>query len=68
MDFCYFACSRLTFVVACRYKDKATLDAHAKTPYFVAAGPKLAALLAKPTDLKVMRVVTGFDGRIASKI
>lgn len=37
-----------------RYVDQAALDAHGKTDYFRAAGPKLAPCLAAAPDIEVL--------------
>jgi quinol monooxygenase YgiN len=37
-----------------RYVDQAALDAHGKTDYFIAAGPKLAPCLAAAPDIEVL--------------
>lgn len=40
-----------------RYTDQAALDAHGKTDYFRAAGPKLAPCLAAAPDIEVLDAV-----------
>jgi quinol monooxygenase YgiN len=37
-----------------RYVDQTALDAHGKTDYFLAAGPKLAPCLAAAPDIEVL--------------
>ncbi len=40
-----------------KYKDKAALLAHGKTPYFLEAQPKLGACLAEPPDIETYKAV-----------
>ena len=46
-----------TYVVFERYADQAALDAHGKTAHFLAAGPKLAAVLAGAPVVEVFESV-----------
>lgn len=47
-----------TFVFIETYADKAALDAHGKTDYFLAAQAPLGACLAGPPDIQVYMPVT----------
>ncbi|MBU6373578.1 MAG: antibiotic biosynthesis monooxygenase [Alphaproteobacteria bacterium] len=46
-----------TYVMMEIYADKESLDAHGKTPYFAAAGPKLGAVLAGAPTMQRLQVV-----------
>lgn len=46
-----------TYVFMEKYKDKAALDAHGKTDYFLAAQPKLGPCLAGAPEIQVYQSV-----------
>jgi quinol monooxygenase YgiN len=47
---------KTNFIFVERYKNQAAIDAHFATSYFKEFGPKIANIISKPTEIKILSI------------